>query len=211
MSYAPRAELTAFVKTRQRTLSLIAGLSEDDMAQRPGSDAWSVGELADHLLRTEGLWRSEVEELIRLERSGRQPYLNRLLADFPLPIVGRLPRPLLGLVAVPLTAFNTFLQASFFESFLRLRALPAPAPPALVPRAGRSGEVLRRELDDGMRQTAAVFEDNDDLRFRRQLYQHPLIGIVSSVGLLRLITVHEQRHQDQLVAILRKLGLRSGG
>ncbi len=207
----PRTELREFQKTRERTFSLIAGLSDDDMATRPAPEKWSAGELVDHLLRAENLWRSEVEELIRLERSGRQPYLNRLLTDFPLPVVERLPVPLLGLFSIPLTVFNTFLPASFFETFLRLRVLPAPAPPALTPRSGRTADELRGELQNGLRQTVAVFEDNDDLKFRRQLYQHPLFGVVNSVALLRFITVHEQRHQEQLKEILAGLGIRSGG
>ncbi len=95
-----------------RTLSLLAGLSEDQMARRPQPDRWSAGELADHLLRTELLWRGEVAELVALVRAGRL------------------------------------------------------------------------------------------------VYQHPLIGLSDAVGLLRVIIVHEQRHQAQLEGILEEIGAR---
>ncbi len=207
----PKVEIDVFRTTRERTISLVAGLSEDDMASSPAPGKWSAGELVDHLLRAESLWRREVEQLIELQRSGRQPYLSRLLADFPVPIVGRLPMPLVGLFTIPLTVFNTFLPARFFESFLRLRALPAPAPTVLTPQPGRAGDELREDLKNGLQQTVAVFEDNDDLHFQRLLYQHPFFGVVNAVGLLRLISAHERRHQDQLREILAQLGIRSGG
>ena len=204
----PRSEISDFRAARERTCSLVAGLSEDEMAQRPVPGTWSPGELVDHLLRTEALWRREVEELVRLRRAGRQPFLSRLWADFPLPVVDRLPAPLLGILHAPLTLFNTFVPTRFFLAFLRHRAVAVAAPPAIAPRRGRTAEELRRELKTESTATVAVFEDNDDVRFRRLIYQHPLFGIVHAVDLLRLITAHEKRHQDQLVEILSDLGLR---
>ena len=195
----PTAEISELRSTRERTRTLVAGLSDDETAERPAPERWSAGELLDHLLRTERLWRREVEELIRLERSQRQPYLSRLVADLPIPVVGRLPAPLVGLVSVPMT-----LMSAFFPTRLFL----AQAPPVLEPRKGRAADDLRRELAAEVEATAAVFEDNDDLSFRRMIYQHPLLGLVDAVDLLRVITVHEKRHQDQLVEILEKIGVR---
>ncbi|MCP3960102.1 MAG: DinB family protein [bacterium] len=204
----PKVEISDFRAARERTSSLVAGLSEEEMAQRPAPGTWSPGELVDHLLRTEGLWRGEVEELLRLRRSGRQPFLSRLWADFPLPVVDRLPAPLLGILHAPLTLFNTFVPTRFFLAFLRFRRVQAKAPPAIAPRQARGAEDLRRELRTEAAATVAVFEDNEDVSFRRLVYQHPLFGIAHAVDLLRLITAHEKRHQDQLVEILTDLGLR---
>ena len=85
---------------------------------------------------------------------------------------------------------------------LRFRGLPAKAPPVLEPRRGRPAGELRQELAAQVDATAAVFGDNDDLDFGRMIYQHPLLGLVDAVDLLRVITVHEKRHRDQLVEIL---------
>jgi DinB superfamily len=178
------------------------------MAEAPAPGEWSAGELVDHLLRTERLWRQEVEELLRLKEAGRQPYLSRLLTDFPIPLVGRLPAPLLGLLAVPMTVFNAFLPTGLILAFLRYPTLKAKAPPAIAPRQGRPAAELKRELRSEAEATAAVFEDHPSVRFDRLIYQHPLLGIVTAVDLLRVITVHEQRHQEQLTGILRKLGVR---
>ncbi|MEM7350864.1 MAG: DinB family protein [Acidobacteriota bacterium] len=204
----PSSEISEFRAVRERTLSLVAGLSADDMAEQPAADRWSAGEILDHLLRSETLWRNEVSELVRLARAGRQTYLSRLITDFPLPIVGRLPPPLLGLMSVPLTVFSSFFPLSVFLAFLKWRKIPAQAPPAIAPRRGRTADELRDDLSAQAERTVAVFEDNDDLRFERLIYQHPLLGIVTAVDLLQVITTHEARHQEQLVEVLAALGVR---
>ncbi len=204
----PESEIRQFRSTRERTRSLVLSLTEDEMADRPGPERWSCGEVLDHLLRTERLWRGEIEELVRLKRSGRQPFLSRLVSDFPRLVVRALPAPLLSLLQIPLTAFNTFVPTRIFLEFLRQRVVKARAPAAITPRRGRPAEELGRELESESAATIAVFEDNDDLRFDRMIYQHPLFGVVTAVDLLRVTTVHEQRHQDQLVEILARLGAR---
>ncbi len=205
----PAGELRRFRSTRERTCSLVEGLSAERMSEVPAPGEWSAGELVDHLLRTERLWRREIEELLRLKEAGRQPYLSRLLADFPIPLVGRLPVPLLGLLSVPMTAFNAFMPTGFILAFLRYPAVKAKAPPAIAPRPGRPAAELKRELRSEAKATIAVFEERPNVRFDRLIYQHPLLGIVTAVDLLRVITVHEQRHQEQLVEILRKIGARA--
>ncbi len=178
------------------------------MARRPRPDSWSAGELADHLLRTELLWRGEIEELVALVRAGRRPYLNRLLTDLPLPGAELVPPRLLALASAPLTIANALVPRAFIETFLRFRLVPAQAPPILAPEAGRPAETLRRELDIYRQQTETLFRDNTDLDFRRLVYQHPLVGLSDAVGLLRVITVHERRHQTQLEEILSGIGAR---
>ncbi len=207
----PRAEIRDLRSTRERTRALVAGLSDEEMAERPSPERWSAGELVDHLLRTERLWRREVEELIRLKRSHRQPYLSRLVADLPVPLVGRLPAPLVGFLSVPMTVFSAFFPTRLFLSVLRHRGFPAKAPPALAPRRGRPADDLLRELAAGVEATVRVFEDNDDLSFRRMIYQHPLLGLVDAVDLLGVITVHEKRHQEQLIEMLEEIGVRGRG
>ena len=206
---SPAAEIGRFRSTRERTSSLVEGLSDERMSEAPVPGEWSAGELVDHLLRIERLWRREVEELIRLQRAGRQPYLSRLIADFPIPVVGRLPVPLVGLLAVPMGVFNTFMPTRFILAFLRHRTVKAQAPPAIAPRRGRPAAELKEELRADAEATVAVFEDHPRVRFDRLLYQHPLLGIVTAVDLLRVITVHEKRHQEQLVEILRGIGVRA--
>lgn len=204
----PRRQLDELRSVRERTCSLVASLSDDDMADRPRPGRWSCGEQVDHLLRTEQLWRSEIAELVRLERSGRQPFLSRLLADLPVPVVGIWPAPLVSLLSIPLTAFNTFVPTRLFLEFLRQPRVKARAPKVLAPRSGRAAGELRDELESENAATIALFEDNDDLRFDRMIYQHPLFGVVDAVDLLRVLTVHEERHQGQLSETLVQLGLR---
>ena len=202
------SELADFGAARRRTLSLLEGLSEEEMARPPQPGRWSAGELADHLLRTELLWRGEIAELVALVRAGRRPYLNRLLTDFPLPGIELLPPRLAALASAPLTVFNAFVPRVFIETFLRFRLVPAQAPPAIAPRAGRPAATLRRELASQRQETEALFRDHADLDFRRLVYQHPLLGLTDALGLLKVITAHERRHQEQLVEILEAIGVR---
>ncbi len=201
--------LSEFRATRTRSCCLVAGLNADEMSDRPSPEKWSVGELLEHLLLAEKLWRSEVEALIALKRSHRQPFLSRLLTDFPIPLVGRVPPTLLGFLVIPLTAINTFVPLGVFLTFLSWRSLSAKAPRALEPSRHRDPIDLRAALESEAALTLSLFADNRDLRFRRLLYQHPLLGIVDAVDLLRVITAHEKRHQEQLLKILESLGVRS--
>ena len=153
---SPDSRLADFSAARRRTLSLLEGLSEEEMARRPKPGRWSAGELADHLLRTELFWRGEIEELVALVRAERRPYLNRLLTDLPLPGAELVPRRLLALAAAPFAAANALVPSSFIETFLRFRVIPAKAPPAIAPRPGRPAETLRRELTAQREETVAA-------------------------------------------------------
>ena len=204
----PKAELSEFRSARERTRSLVTGLSEDEMAEQPAPERWSPGELVDHLLRSERLWRGEIEELVRLVRAGRQAHLSRPLTDFPWPLVGVVPAPLLGLISVPLTLFSTFLPTRLVIGIVGQRTLKARAPEIITPSRGRPAEELKSELESESAATAALFEDNDDLRFDRMVYHNPLIGVVDAVDLLRIVTAHEKRHHGQLIEILEEIGVR---
>jgi uncharacterized damage-inducible protein DinB len=198
--------LQRFEAVRSRTCKQVAGLDQATMNRKPDAKTWSPGELVDHVLVTERLYRGEIAQMVELARQGRRPYLNRLLSDLPFPFLDFFPREMLSLASVPLTFINVFVPTFAVEAFLRTPFVSAVAPPALQPSAGRDAEALRRDLVESAAETRHVFDANRDLDFRRFTYQHPVLGLVDGEGMLRILISHEQRHQDQLDRILKALG-----
>lgn len=193
-------------ETREQTLALAAGLSQAQLDASPGLGRWSVGELLDHILAGDRLFQAELGQLIELKRMGRQPYLDRNIADFPLQL-GFLPKSLLPLVSAPVSLFTAFVPTSLVELLIRYPVLPAQSPPVLRPQARRPAERLRAELRESLSRTQALFDDNRDIDFHELLYQHPLLGLVDAPRMLRNAVIHEQRHQAQIRTALNKLGI----
>ena len=71
-----QSDLALLGAARQRTLELMAGLTQVQIEFSPGPGHWSVGEVVDHLLRGEALNRRDIAELIDMAKNGRRPYLH---------------------------------------------------------------------------------------------------------------------------------------
>lgn len=201
MESSLRATLDLFSATRGGTLALIEGLSQEQLDRRPAPGRWSVGEIADHVLRAESYFRNELRELIALARSGRRPVLRRSLSDVDISFAF-IPKPLLALFQVPLSLAGLFVPSAFRELLLRNRLIPAQNPSFSTPEKGRRGEDLRRDLAAGIEQTRVLVEQNADLDGRTLVLQHPLLGTNDESGLLRFLALHEQRHQEQIREVL---------
>jgi len=200
-------ELERLDRGRRKTLHLVESLSREEMNRRPVTGGWSAGELLDHLVLTEKLYRGELQELVDLARAGRRPYLNRLLTDLPFPFLDLLPRPVLALASVPLTFAGVFVPRQAVETFLRFPFIKVNAPPAIQPQAGQNADHLRRQLRESLASIRALFSENGDLDFRRFTYQHPILGLTNGVAMLGVIASHEERHQAQLQRIVTAVRL----
>jgi uncharacterized damage-inducible protein DinB len=58
--------------TRAETLRLCAGVTQEQSEFMPAPEKWSVGEVLDHLLLAEKLYRDIFATLIELQKSGRR-------------------------------------------------------------------------------------------------------------------------------------------
>jgi hypothetical protein len=193
----PWAELERLETVRARTLDLVAGLSQEDLDRRPASGGWSVGEILDHLLKAEEANRRDVQTLVELARSGRQPYIRRALTPEGLG-PAFIPRSLFPLLSLPVGLATLFVPFSVREALVRNRLLPASASNELQPRRGREGEELRKALAASVCDTRSLLAANAELDFHRMLYQHPFLGVNNVPQILRLTAAHEERHQDQI-------------
>lgn len=203
-------EIDRFATTRVQTLALTNDLSQERLDRRPASGKWSIGEVLDHLLLSEEFYRGEIERLIDLARSGREPVLRRSFSDVDVSI-GFIPKSLLSLFEIPITFAGLFVPNAVREAILRNRLIPAQNPSFATPRHGRSADELREELVASLAKTRAILETNTDLDYRRMVIQHPLMGSNDVPGMLRFLALHEQRHQDQIREILETFTRREPG
>ena len=50
----------------------VAALTQPQLDFSPRTGRWSIGEVLDHLLLVEAAYRSEIAQLVELQRSGRR-------------------------------------------------------------------------------------------------------------------------------------------
>jgi len=196
-----QAELDLLRATRARTLALVEGLSQAQMDFSPAPGKWSVGELLDHLLLSEQVYRDQIAQLIELKKAGQKPVLKRTFADLNVS-VGFIPKSLLPFLDVPFSLLNLVTPSSVRESMIRYPLVPAQTSDKTTPRQGRPTDELRGELLSSFKETEALLEANPNLDYREMVSEHPLMGTNNALQLLRITAVHEQRHQDQISKIL---------
>ncbi|HVT60573.1 MAG TPA: DinB family protein [Thermoanaerobaculia bacterium] len=206
---AVRDELEGFAAARAGTLALVAGVPQAELDRaRPscaGRRKWSPGEILDHLILSEGFYRGELEALIRLARSGRPAALTRSFSELDISVLF-IPRAILSLFALPLTLATLLMPGPLQDFATRSRLIPAQNPTVTTPRRGRPADELRQELSASLAATRAVLAANEDLDFGRMVYQHPLLGRKNVAEMLRFLTLHEQRHHEQLTIALAAPG-----
>jgi uncharacterized damage-inducible protein DinB len=200
-----QTDLALFGAARQRTLELIAGLTQVQIEFSPGPGQWSVGEVLDHLLRGEALNRRDIAELIDMAKSGRRPYLMRTFADVNVSIAF-IPKTMLPSLEVPFRWWSMVVPRAVREFLIRNRLVPAQSPDVGIPRHGRALDELRQELRTALQETEALFAAHATLDYQAMILQHPLLGVNNVLQLLRIVALHEQRHQSQIGDILKLPG-----
>jgi len=199
-----QAELASAQAARNGTLSMTTGLSQVQMDFSPGVGVWSVGEILDHLLLTDQIYRHEIAQLIDLARTGRRPFVSRTLVDFNIS-PAFIPRPLLPFSELPFRMFNLFMPRPVREFMFRYRLVPARNADIANPRKGRNISDLRGELESSIKQTTELLNANPGLNYRKLVFDHPLLGANNVLELLRILAAHELRHQDQIREILQQV------
>ncbi len=184
-------------RVRAKTLELVRGASQDQLDGRPAPGRWSPGEVLDHLILSDRIYRADIERLFELARAGERPLVRRSFADLN-PSVLFFPKPLLPLLEPPLAVMNLFLPRSLRDRIARTRWIPAQNPDAAEPRRGRAGDALRRELEQSLAATEALFRSAGSLDLEAMEHEHPLLGRRDLDGLLGFIADHEERHQAQI-------------
>ena len=191
--------------SRAQTLRLVAVLTQPQVDFSPRQGSWSIGEVLDHLLRAEALYRSEIRALIDLKRAGRKPYLRRTFADVN---VGPafLPQPLLPLLDMPLTMMSAFIPDIVVDALTEFPLVAVRNPDIATPQGGRDVTELRGALAQSIDDTRVLLEANQDLDLRRLVSHHPFTGASNIPRILRFLAMHERRHHGQITRVLSHPG-----
>lgn len=123
MNRRPRS-FASFRDTRQRTLELARGLTQEQLDFSARSGKWSVGEVLDHLVRVDEPFRDEYDELLRRWKRRRGGVsLYRSLADvgLELPLVPNALRPFFDL---PAALAGVFVPRPLRQAIFANRAPP---------------------------------------------------------------------------------------
>jgi uncharacterized damage-inducible protein DinB len=196
-----RQNLELLRSTRAGTLRICSGISQAQSEfTQPGK--WSVGENLHHLVLADDIYRSYFGQLIDMQKSGQRPVLRRSFADLNTS-VAFIPKPILPLLEIPFTVMNMFVPNVVRETMIEFRVLPAQNPDIITPKKGQPVKELRSALQASYDKTAALFNDNPQLDYRGMLYQHPIMGSNSVLQMLRIVALHERRHQSQIQEVLR--------
>jgi DinB superfamily len=196
--------LDEFRATRTRTLSILDGLTQQQLEFAPGPNQWSAGEVLDHMLLAERANREQVAKLIELKRQNRVPELNLTFADLNVSVAG-VPRCILPFLEGPITLMNMFVPGGLRTYLTRHRLIPFRNPDIAMPRRGRSAAELSGDLKASLQETEILLRNNADLNYDELILHHPLLGSYNIPGLLRFMAAHEERHQSQIDNILNRL------
>ncbi len=191
-----------FRDTRVETLEIVSELTQEQVDFSSSPRKWSAGQVMDHLVRTDELFRDEYDELLRRWQKNRRPVsLFRGLADagFSLPLV---PDAFLPLFDVPTAMAGVLIPRQVRQVVFGNRSVPAKAPPRIVPRKGRQADALRGELAGFLEYLEGYFADNPDVEWDKLRYYNPLCGFTNLPGVMSFLASHERRHQGQLREIL---------
>jgi hypothetical protein len=190
---------------RERTLDIAAKVSDEQAAKRVRKETWSVTEVLDHLVQTEVAFRNYLRQALERARAGAKGKIRIGFRE----VDTRL-RPLPGSWMPMLTPVLFLLHAvTPFAARLAVMRKPglvfAAAPKVAEPLGERALADLRADLAAEMRETAALFEGDLPEALPRIRAAHPLYGSNSVAQVVRLMAAHEERHQHQLRAILKKM------
>lgn len=196
-----QADFDLFRQARAETLKLAGGLTQKQSEFRPAPGKWSLGEVLDHLLLSEQLYREKFTRLIQLQKAGKKAALRSSFSEIDTSVLF-IPRPMLPILDIPFSIFNLFVPAFMREMLTQYRLMPAQNPRIATPRSGRPLSELCAELRSSFKETEGVFEANPGLNYRQMRFAHPLMGNNNALEVLRILALHERRHQSQIRDIL---------
>jgi hypothetical protein len=164
-----------------------------------------VGEVLDHLVRTEATFRKYLRQVVELAWAGAGGTIRIGFQE----VDTRL-RPLPGSWMPMLAPIMLGLHAVIpFRVRLAVMRKPgllsAAAPKVAEPRNARPIDELRADLEAELLETAAVFRGDLPAALPLVRAAHPLYGSNDVLQMVRMMGAHEERHQHQLRAILTTL------
>lgn len=173
-----RAQFDAIVARRKRFEAETQALSEAELRFRPAEGAWSIAEVAQHLLHVE---REVAKAALKpgVERRGRR----------------RTPREWAGFVV-----FLAVVKLNF-----RIR-VPQKVAGRVTPATNPDINALWPEWREVHEDLARHFETMREENLGEMAFRHPIVGPTSVRGLLPFLLQHFDHHMRQVRRIRRSAG-----
>src|SRR4051812_12437404 len=80
-SWNPGAEMDRFHEIREKTQEILWQVSPEQALWSPNQKTWSIAQIADHLLRSEEMYRLQFGRLVRLANAGMGTTIEISLAE----------------------------------------------------------------------------------------------------------------------------------
>jgi hypothetical protein len=187
---------------REGTLSLIQHVSQAQADFKPAQDKWSIGQNVEHLLMTEDLYRTQIQNLIALARSGNGTNIDLTFRDINTS-VAYIPREVIPLLSAPLKVFNLFVPQAVREVMFRIPFIPAIAPTVSTPDTCRPITDLRLQCTSSNAATEAVLRGTLPPNLDKMTITHPILGTNNIAQIFRIIAAHEERHHTQMRSVIQ--------
>jgi uncharacterized damage-inducible protein DinB len=199
-SWNPIAEAERFHVVRERTLTLLGQVTAAQALWFPRPGAWSMAQIADHLLLSEEMYREQFQRLVQMANEGTGSTIEISLREIDVAFAG-IPREVTSLLEFPMRMFNHFVPHALRETMVRYPLLAALNPRRSQPREGLTLEKLRRDLTASLAETEHFFRSPLPTNIHELTINHPIMGNNTIPQLFGIVIAHEQRHQGQMSAV----------
>ena len=198
-------ELDRFHGAREKTLTILGEVTPAQALWSPAAGTWSIAQIADHLLRFDELYTAQFRRLLAMANAGTgtSVYLSLREVDTSLPFI---PNEVLPLLEVPMRVFSFFTPSAVREAIVRYSLVPARSPKISDPRPGLTSEKPARGSGSlSMAETQKLLSGPLPANVDKLTIGHPVLGTNTMTQMLRILTAHEERHQDQMGRIRSNL------
>ena len=196
------AAVAKYRVAREKTISIIRDLTQAQADFKPAPNVWSISQNVEHLLLTEDLYRTQIQNLITLARRGGGRGIELTFKDINTS-VAFIPRDIMPIFAMPLRIFNVFVPQVVRETMFRLPLIPAINPSVSNPAHSQPVAELRLRCNSSLAATEAVFRGDLPPDLGKMTLSHPILGTNNIVQIFGIITAHEERHHGQMRSVLQ--------
>jgi hypothetical protein len=193
------AEVDRFRLVRENTLTALGEVSALEAAWSPWHGVWSIVQIADHLLRTEEMYRDQFRQIIHVAREGGSA-IRVTLRDVDSSFAG-IPRQAMRLVEFPARMMSQFMPQAVREAIIRYPIVSATNPSASTPRSNAEIGVVRTALAASLAETEKLLCGPLPPNVEEPVIDHPIMGRTNIRELFRVVIVHEERHQGQIASL----------
>jgi len=224
---APAAELSlAMAKyrgAREQTLAIIQDFTQAQADYSPSFKVWSIGQIVEHLILTETLYRAQIRKLIQLAfQGGNKNRRSTIEVTFDQidNSMAFIPRDVIAKLALPLNTMNLLIPRAVRTAMFRFPLIPALNPLSSEPAPRLSVADLRARAVSSLNTTEEIFRGDLPLNVMDMTLRHPLLGANNVAELLGILWAHEERHHRQIRGVManprfppcfKSAGLKSGG